>query len=136
MRMIMKMLTNIALLIMVAACATTTTTNTLPSKYNLDSDLNAVSRISAVRVSNWEQVDNQSVMCSANGAFYLLVLDRPLEEMDQKIGFLANSSSVLAGSGKIYVGSSSNKRYYNIEKIYKLDGTGQLKEIKDQLSNS
>jgi len=136
MKMVMKMLASIALLIMVVACATTNAPNTLPSKYNLDNDLNAVSRISAVRASNWEQVDNQSVICTANGAYYLFVLDKPLEEINQKIGFLANNSSVLAGSSKIYVGSSSDKRFYTIEKIYKLNGPDQIREVTDQLSKS
>ena len=131
MKLTIKMLTIIALLITVISCVTTTPV-VLPDKYNLDKDLKAVSQISAVRVSNWDQVDDQSVMFTASGKCYLLILDRPLEEMDTKIGLMGNSSKVMAGTNKIYVGSSSKKKFYTIEKIYELTGFDQAKEIKER----
>ena len=133
MKLKIKMLTIIALLVTVISCVTTTPV-ALPEKYNLDNDLKAVSRVSTVRVSNWDQVDDQSVMFTANGGkCYLLILDRTLEAMDSKIGLMGNSSSIQAGTDKIYIGSSSNKRFYTIEKIYELDGYDQAKEIKERL---
>ncbi len=133
MKLTIKMLTIITLLVTVISCVTTTPV-VLPEKYNLDNDLKAVSRVSTVRVSNWDQVDDQSVMFTANGGkCYLLILDRALEAMDSKIGLMGNSSSIQAGTDKIYIGSSSNKRFYTIEKIYEFDGYDQAKKIKERL---
>ncbi|MBN2419929.1 MAG: hypothetical protein JXL81_11125 [Deltaproteobacteria bacterium] len=56
--------------------------------------------------------------------------------MDSKIGFLGNSVTVQAGYDKIYVGSSSNKRFYPIEKIYELNGMDQVKQIKERLNKN
>ena len=82
MKIMMKMLSIVALLMMVASCVTTSTPADLPAKYNLDADLQAVTRLPVVRASNWEQVDNQSVMFTANGGYYLIVLSKPLEAMN------------------------------------------------------
>ena len=128
------MLSIVALLAMVAACATTTTSTDLPDKYNLYDNLRDVGQISAIGVSNWNQVDEQSVMVTANGKFYLLVLNKPLEAMDNKIGFRGSSVSIRAGYSKIYVGISADRQFYTIEKIFELDGAVQAKEIKERLA--
>ena len=135
MKIMMKMFLIIALLIVVASCATTPIV--LPDRYNLDADLQEVTRLLVAGSSNWEQVDNQSVMFTATGGKrYLVILERPLEEMSSKIGFPGNISSITAGHDKIYVGSSSNKRYYTMEKIYELEGMDQVKEVKERLNNN
>ncbi len=136
MNSVIKMLTIVALLVMMAACVTTTTSVNLPDKYNLDDNLRSVSQISAVGASNWSQVDEQSLMMTANGKFYLLVLDKPLETMDEKVGFIGSVTSVRAGYSKIYVGTSAGRRYYSTAKIFELAGAAQAKEIKKQLGNN
>lgn len=80
MKMIMKMLSIIALLVMVASCATTSTPVALPEKYNLDAELQAIKRLPMVRAANWEQVD--ITFTAVGGKKYLVVLDRPLEGMN------------------------------------------------------
>jgi hypothetical protein len=80
MKMMMKLFTIVALLAMTASCVTTTTTPAaLPEKYNLN-ELKAAKKINAINVSNWDQVDNQALIFTANGGVFLLVvLERPLE---------------------------------------------------------
>ena len=134
----MKMLSVMALLITVVSCVTTTPI-TLPEKYNLDTELENVNQLSAVRVSNWEQVDNQSLLFTANGSeYYLAVLDRPLESVitNDVIGLVDSGSSIKARFDKFFVKNSSGRHYYVIEKIYKINGREQAKKIKEQLSKN
>ena len=131
-----KMLSIVVLLVAVVSCAATTALIDLPDKYNLDDNLRSVSQISAVGASNWKQVDAQSVMAAANGKFYLFVLNKPLETMDEKIGFIGSLTSIRSGNSRIYVGTSSDKRYYEIAKIYELKGVDQAKEIKERLGEN
>ena len=137
MKMMTKMLSIVALLILATSCVSTSVV--LPEKYNLDTDLKAVARISAFKVSSWNQVDNQSVIITANGnEYYLLVLDRPLESdiSDSAAGFLKPGSNILSGVDKIFLRNSSGREYYIVSKIYKLDGRMQAKDIKARLSKS
>lgn len=138
MKMMKKMLSTIVLLITIVSCATTTPV-TLPEKYNLDNDLRSVKQLSAIRVSNWVQVDNQSLIFTANGSkFYLAVLDRPLESniTNQAIGIAGQGNSITAGSDNFLIRDSSGRHYYGIEKIYELKGKEEAKKIKERLSNN
>lgn len=136
MKLIIKTLSIIALLISVVSCATTTQP-VLPERYDFDSEFRALQSTTLLRASNWEQVDSQSVMLTANaGRHYLLVLDRPLERMDPSIGFLGNRSNIQAGRDRIYVGSSANRLTYSIEKIYELNGIDEAMKVKEQLSRN
>jgi hypothetical protein len=72
----------LALLIMIVSCATMP--RVLPEKYNFDNYLEEVKRISTSRVSDLENVDNQSVILRASlragcNNYYLLVLSKPIE---------------------------------------------------------
>lgn len=136
MKMMRKMLSIIVLLVTAVSCAATSPID-LPEKYNLDNDLRSVKRISAVSVSNWVQVDNQSFIFTANGNnFYLAILDRPLESpiAHQTIGIADKSLSITAGYDKLHIKGSLGRYFYSIEKIYELDGREQAKKIKDRLS--
>ena len=130
--MIKKILSIIVLLVTAVSCAATSPT-ALPEKYNLDNDLQSVKSISAARVSNWVQIDNQSFIFAANGSkFYLAVLDKPLESgiAYDKIGLVDRSLSVTAGYNKIFIKNDSGRRYYTIAKLYELTGKEQAKKIK------
>ncbi len=136
MKMIIKMLSAVTLLILVAACVTTAPVD-LPAKYNLDNDLRSVNRISALRVSSWEQADIQSLVIGVNGGqYYLLVLDRPMEAplADEIIGISDKGSSITSGFDKVYVRFSSGIQYYVIQKIYELKDRAQASEYKDKLT--
>ncbi len=136
MKMMIKMFSATVLFLMIASCVTTTPV-VLPAKYNLDNDLKAVTHISAYRISNWDQVDNQSFMITANGnEHYLLILDQPMQPAtpDQKFGLTNSGTSISAGISTIFVRNSSGLQHYVIGKIYQIDTNAQAEKIKDQLS--
>lgn len=121
-------------LIMFASCATTR--GALPEKYNLDNELEEVKQIYTFTISSWEEVDIQSVILRANVSdYYLLVLHRPMETRmtGLTIGISSTVSSITSGFDKIYVEHPSGTQYYIIDKIYKLEGKEQAKEIKERL---
>ena len=64
MNMMIKVFSISVLLIMVVSCATTM--NTLPRKYNLGNDLETIDQISDIKVSSFEQLDNQSIILRVN----------------------------------------------------------------------
>ncbi len=123
------------LLSIVLSCATIP--SVLHEKYKLDNELEPVEQINELRISGWDQVDNQSVILNANmDEYYLLILFRPLENMapNLTIGISSSVSSIRAGYDRIYVkGLSTGVQDYLIKKIYRLNGAKQVEEIKDRL---
>lgn len=78
MKAIMKVTPIFALFILVVSCATTP--HILPEKYNLDDSLKAVRQISVFKISDYENVDNQSIILETDrNNYYLLVLSKPIE---------------------------------------------------------
>jgi len=137
----MKVMTEVfsvfGLLIMVVSCATTPTA--LPEKYNLDNELEAVDQITTFTVSGWEEVDRQSVILrSSVRDYYLLVLRRPMHTRISglAIGISSTVSTIRPGFDRIYVKDYAGKQHYVIEKIYKIEGRVQAKEIKERLRKS
>ena len=122
------------LLILAVSCATTI--RTLPEKYHLDNDFEAVDRITTFDVSSWEQVDNQSIILRADwNDYYLLVLRRPINRLipGLYIGVSSTLSSIASGFDRIIVKDTPFTEYYVIEKIFKLEGKDQVKEVKERL---
>ena len=137
MKAMIKVFSVFVLLILVVSCATTP--NTLPDKYNLDNELEAVKQITTFTISSWEEVDIQSVILRANVSdYYLLVLRRPMDTRISglSIGISSTVSSIKPGFDRIIVKDLAGTQYYVIEKIYKLDGKQQAKEIKERLRKS
>ena len=137
MKVIIRLFSVFVLSIVVMSCATTPMT--IPEKYNLDDDLEAVARISTFNVSSWEQVDNQSIILRADwNDYYLLVLRRPINRMVSglSIGISSTVSSIASGFDKIIVKDSPFTDYYFIDKIYKLKGKEEAEEIKERLRKS
>ena len=137
MKMIIKVFLVILLPAIVFSCATTS--GSLPEKYNLDNELEAIDKIYTFSVSSWEQVDIQSVILRTNlNDYYLLVLRRPMDTMitTLSIGISSSFSSITAGFDKIYVSDYAGRQHYAIEKIYKLEGKEQAKKIKERLRNN
>jgi len=119
------------------ACATTP--RALPEKYNLDNYLEAVDQIFTLKAPRWEKVDNQSIILEVNwNDYYLLVLRRPIDMKysNPKIGIDRTVNSITSGHDRIFVEDSPGSQYYVIDKIYKLKGKEQKKEIKERLRNS
>ena len=137
MRMIIKVSSVFIILIMSVSCAKTP--YAIPDKYNLDNELEAVDRIYAPTISSWKKVDTQSVILRANVTdYYLLVLSRPMYTMitNLSIGISSTGSDITPGFSRIFVGDSVSTEDYFIEKIYKLKGKEQAKEIRERLRKS
>ena len=135
--MIARVFSIFVLLIMAVSCATTP--HTIPEKYNLDNELEAVDRIYAPTISGWKKVDIQSVILRANVTdYYLLVLSRPMYTMITNLSIRISStgSDITPGFSRIFVGDSVGTEDYFIEKIYKLKGKEQAKEIRERLRKS
>ncbi|NLA75315.1 MAG: hypothetical protein GX846_07590 [Deltaproteobacteria bacterium] len=137
MKLITKLFAIVALLAMSASCVTTTApSGALPEKYNLGSDFKEVKRISALKVSNWDQVNKPSLISTSNGSdFFLAVLARPLQTdiANQVIGIVDQKSNITAGFDKFFIRTAKGRQYYLIEKLYALSGKEQAKQIKESL---
>jgi hypothetical protein len=137
MKIMIKSSSVIVFLIMVVSCATTP--HTIPEKYNLDNELEEVDRIYAPSISSWKKVDNQSVILRANVTdYYLLVLSRPMYTMvtDLSIRVSSTSSNITPGFDRVFVGNPAGIDDYIIEKIYKIEGNEQAREIRERLRES
>jgi hypothetical protein len=136
MKMMMKLFAIVALLAMTASCVTTTAPTALPDKYNLN-ELKELKELKSVKASNWIQVDKHALIFRDNrNDFYLIVLDKPLgTSIDyQIVGIVDQSGYVYAGINKFFMKTAKGRDYYVIQKIYKLDGPEQAKQIKERLS--
>jgi hypothetical protein len=125
------------LLIMAVSCATTP--RAIPEKYNLDNEFEAVDRIYAPSISSWQEVDEHSIILRANVSdYYLLVLRRPMDTRitGLTIGVSSSVSNITPGFDRIFVGDALGPNYYYIDRIYKLKGKEQVKEIKERLRES
>ena len=134
MKVMIKVFSIFVLLIMAVSCAATMAT--LPEKYSLDNDLEAIDQISTFKVSSWDQVDRQSIILKANVSdYYLLVLRRPIDRMISglSIGISSTVSSIRPGFDRIIVNDTPFTEYYFIDKIYKLKGREHANEIKERL---
>lgn len=168
----MRKISIFAFIMVFLASACATTPRTLPEKYNLDNILEAIDKITIYKLTDCENIDNQSIIIEADRDFYyLLVLDRPINinysyltidignientvskdraySAQELIGskntsrggpnteFVqapSNMASITSGYDRFVAGDETNRQYYVIEKIYKLKGKEQEKEIKERL---
>ena len=143
MKMTARIFSIFLLLIMVVSCATTP--HTIPEKYNLDNEFEAIDRVYAPNNSSWEKVDNQSVILRTNLTdYYLLVLSRPMygrmyiiiTEYSQGIFHNGEGYNITPGINWISAKSAAGIDDYIIEKIYKLEGKEQAEEIRERLRKS
>ncbi len=137
MKRIIKASSIFLLFIMVVSCATTP--YVIPEKYNLDNEFEAVDRIYAPSISSWKKVDNHSIILRAKLTdYYLLVLSRPMYTRitGLSIGISSTGSNISPGFDRIFVGNPAGTDDYFIEKIYKLKGKEQAREIRERLRES
>jgi hypothetical protein len=137
MKMMMKLFAIVALLAITASCVTTTApTTALPDKYNLN-ELKEVKELKAPKASNWKQVDNYALIFrDYRNDFFLIVLEKPLETSigNERIGIVEKGQYIYAGIDKFFIKTDKGRDYYIIQKIYKLNGPEQAKQIKERLS--
>ena len=134
MKSMIRMFLVLSLLFIIVSCATTQPA--IPEKYNLGNQLEEIKEITRYKVSSWETVDIQSIILRANMSdYYLLVLDRPIMGVisSESIGISSTVNTIKSGLDRIYVKDSAGTQYYVIDKIFKLNGRDQVKQIKEQL---
>jgi hypothetical protein len=109
----------------------------IPSKYELDNQLEQVPNISKYSIMGWEKVDRQSFILQATpGDFYLFVLLRPSYDLmfGESIAISSTGSMIWPGYNNIVVLSDPFSVPYVIERIYRLEGREQARDIALQLS--
>ncbi len=127
---------NMLILLILSSC--TTASMALPEKYSLDDQLERVTGISRYRVTEWHEVDQQSLIIKTGlSEYYLLVLDIPsnLLLFTDRISITSSASTILAGFDRVtlyYPGSLMDS--YKIERIYRIKDRKQMRSIKKQLN--
>jgi hypothetical protein len=117
----------------------TATPDTLPEKYNLDDDLEAIQQISTFEIRYWEKVDNQSIIIRANWKdYYLFVLRRPIDSMFfiHTIAIDSMGPTIISGDSRIVMNDGTVTQYFVIDKIYRIKDWDQVEEIKKRLGKS
>ena len=120
---------------MVAACATTPANM---AKYDFGDELTEATAISNFRIKSWESIDYQSLIIITNiNDYYLLILQRPTRSLpfSEDIGITITADRARPGYNNIVVADSAGVESYIIQKMYKLKGRDQAREIKKRLKN-
>ena len=134
MRVIKQMTVILSLFMLVSACATGS--KIVSSKYDLDNQLEQVPNISRFNMMGWDKVDRQSFILQATpGDYYLIVLLRPSYELmfSESIAISSIGSMIWPGYNHVVVLDDNFRVPYVIDKIYRLDGREQAREITAQL---
>lgn len=136
MRSIIKIISVLAIIIFISACATGQIK--LPEKYIIDNQFESVSYISKYQpFINWERVDSQSfVLQTAPSDYYFIVLQIPAHDLlfTEYISISSSGSRIRAGLDRVTVlGQTVQYPPYTIERIYKLKGREQVQNIKAQI---
>ena len=121
--------------IMVAACSTGKANMT---KYDFGNELTEATAISNFRIKSWESIDYQSLIIITNiNDYYLLILQRPTRSLpfSEDIGITITADRARPGYNNIVVADSAGVESYIIQKMYKLKGRDQAREIKKRLKN-
>jgi len=110
----------------------------IPDKYNLNNQLEQVHKFWRVRIMDWEAIDNQSLVIQTSpGLYYLLVLTVPSYDLPLKmnrIGITNSGSMIREGIDNVIVaGAGRYHQSYPIERIYKISGSKEKREIINQL---
>ena len=135
MRIIKQISVILALFILMSGCATGS--KIIPSKYELDNQLEQVPNISRFSIMGWEKIDRQSFILQATPSdFYLIVLLRPSHDLmfGESIAISSTGSMIWPGYNNIVVLNDPFNVPYVIERIYRLEGREEAREITAQLS--
>ena len=123
-------------LLVVSACATGNIQ--IPEKYALDRQLEQIKSIYKYGITDWERVDNQSLILERGpGDYYLLVLKIPAPELPfrNRIKLTSTGDMIRAGMDDVVFYNGSNmKQSYPIDRMYRINGTQQMRAIRDQLT--
>ena len=132
---ICEMITCFIFFTMLSSCASTSKPRP-PADYSFTKDLKSVDKISTFKIDSWEPVDTRSIILKTDfNKYYLLVLDRPMSMIltQHTLGISSTVTSIAAGFDRVFVNDNGVTKHYTIDKIYKLEGRKQAKEIRDML---
>lgn len=135
----MKTLIKISLvfisILTISACATGPIQ--VPEKYALDTQLEQVKSIFKYGITDWEEIDDQSLILQKGpGEYYLLVLKIPAPELPflQRIKLTATGDMIRAGMDEVIIYPVSHIRQsYPIDRIYRFKDTEQMRAVRDRL---
>lgn len=133
----MKMLKTLASLMFalsISACSSTPTGPVDLTKYNFP-DIETVDSISNWTLDNWNAIDNRSLIVQTSPRdYYLFVLSVPNPDLRFALGVLITSSvgQVQARFDTVSTPMDPEMRS-PIDKIYKLSGQAQVKEVTQQI---
>jgi hypothetical protein len=110
----------------------------IPAKYDLGKQLEQVHKFWSTRIIDWEDIDNQSLVIETSpGHYYLLVLTIPSYNLPMKmnrIGITNSGSMIREGLDSVIVSNGAYGRdRYPIDRIYKIEGTAEMRAVIKQL---
>jgi len=136
MKNLTKILIVVISILVIAACAAGTIQ--IPEKYSLDMQLQQITSIYKYGITDWEEIDNQSLILEKGpGDYYLLVLKIPAPELPFRTRIKLSSTGDMIRAGLddvIFFNGAHMKQSYPIDRIYRIDGTQQMRAIRDQLT--
>jgi len=110
----------------------------VPEKYALDGQLEQVKSIFKYGITDWEEVDTQSLILQKGpGEYYLLVLKIPAPELPflNRIKLTATGDMIRAGMDDVVLYNISHIRQsYPIDKIYRFKDSEQMRIYRDRLT--
>lgn len=120
------------IIFLTVSCATTL--KPVPEKYNFDNKLEKVEQIVTFKEPTWEKLDTQSIILrAAFNDYYLLILQRPINNVHLSIGIPGTGSTIRAGHDRVVVTENTGPLFYKIERIYRLKDKEQKEEIRELL---
>jgi len=128
----------IALIFLLTISACVAGTIQIPEKYALDNQLEQVKTIFKYGITDWEEVDNQSLILQKGPAeYYLLVLKIPAPELPflNRIKLTSTGNMIRAGMDDVVVYNQAHVRQsYPIDRIYRFKDSEQMRAIRDRLA--
>jgi hypothetical protein len=135
MKILMKFLLIFVSSFLISACAAGNIQ--LPERYNFAKNLEEVKGIYKYLISEWEQVDRQSLIIRTGiDDYYLLILDFPSPELPfrNSIRITSTGDMIRPGYDEVFFYNTVGMKFsYSIKRIYRIQGEKQMRNIRDWL---
>ncbi|MBN1626054.1 MAG: hypothetical protein JW944_05970 [Deltaproteobacteria bacterium] len=138
MKTFLKIYTAVFFFLTVSSCAIVSIQ--VPEKYDLDGELEQVTSIFKYGITDWEEVDTQSLILQKGpGEYYLLVLKIPAPELPflNRIKLTSTGDMIRAGMDDVILYNLSHIRQsYPIDRIYRFKDSEQMRTFRDRLEGN
>jgi hypothetical protein len=124
----------VILLLFISSCASSTAT--IPTKYNLDDQLEKVSNISRFGIISWDKVDKQSFILQTGGNdYYLIILECTSHTLPSAntIHISDDRSLIWPFYSNVVVNDDGWEDSYIINRIYRFRDFEQVETIRTLL---